>query len=414
MKFRNWSQGFLAITVSAGIGLGLISCGQSSTIDYLYVASASTSVGVINTYLVDSQSGALNEVSGTPTNAGHNPVGLVTSPNGNNLFVINHDDNTLIAYTIGTGARLEQPTTYTLPGNAPVAVAMNPGGTLLFVVVSFAPSFSAADPGPGALLVYQVDTGSGKLTGPVTQTFGSAQSGNYYPLNTTPTGVAVHPNGKTVYVTDQVVGGTAGCPTSISTTAGVVEAFSLSSTGALTPVVGSPFCAGVSPSSIATHPVGDYLYVTDSSQNQLLGYVIESSGALLPLVGGPIPAGVQPSSVVVDPRGLYVYVANHGNNSAGLSSYSIAQGTGVPSSTGSYHTGAFPQCVIVEPALGRFVYTADFEGFGITGYQLNPNTGVLVGTQNSPYGSSGLSTCLTAAAHGNHAIINPQGTAANP
>ncbi|HEY0784339.1 MAG TPA: beta-propeller fold lactonase family protein, partial [Acidobacteriaceae bacterium] len=189
MKFRNWSQGFLAITVSAGIGLGLISCGQSSTIDYLYVASASTSVGVINTYLVDSQSGALNEVSGTPTNAGHNPVGLVTSPNGNNLFVINHDDNTLIAYTIGTGARLEQPTTYTLPGNAPVAVAMNPGGTLLFVVVSFAPSLSAADPGPGALLVYQVDTGSGKLTGPVTQTFGSAQSGNYYPLNTTPTGV---------------------------------------------------------------------------------------------------------------------------------------------------------------------------------------------------------------------------------
>ncbi|HEY0784340.1 MAG TPA: beta-propeller fold lactonase family protein [Acidobacteriaceae bacterium] len=362
--------------------------------DYLYLASAKNDPGVINVYRVDAQTGALLQIPNSPFPAGRNPVGLVTSPNGKTLYVINHDDNTIIVYGIGTDAKLYAQSTYNTPGSEPVALAINAAGTLLFVVDFYAPLFTDLNPGPGALIVYSIDPATGNLgqTGPVTQTLPSAQSASYYPLNAAPTAVNVLANGSTLYVTDQA----AGCAKAPATLGGAVEALSIGSTGVVTPVAGSPLCAGVTPSAVASHPSSSYVYVTDSAQSQLLGFSVGVGGALSPV--GSVGTGEAPSSVVVDSNGRFMFVTNRG--SSNLTGYSIAAGTGIPSLTGSYGTGAFPQCVIVEPHLKRFVYTADFQGLGITGYELDPSTGVLSGTENSPYGGTGLSTCLTATTHG--------------
>ncbi len=115
--------------------------------------------------------------------------------------------------------------------------------------------------------------------------------------------------------------------------------------------------------------------MTDSRQNQLITYTILSTGVLDTTQNPPIKTDTLPMAITIDPRGSYIYVANY--NSADITAYAISS-TGTPSAiagASAYATGAGPSCVIVEPALGRFVYTANFIDNTVTGFQLNPNTG---------------------------------------
>ncbi len=398
MKWKKWGQGILAAGVSAGLVFAMASCAASNTVDYLYLASSKNNPGQINVYRVDSQTGGLQQIPNSPYPAGRNPVGLVILPNGKNLYVINHDDNTIIDYGIGTDAKLYPQHTCTTPGTEPVAVAMNPAGTLLFVVDTYAPPFTDLNPGYGAMVVYPIQPDGSLGTGnnncqSVTQTLSNGQGAGYFPLQTAPTAVNVLASGSTVYVTDRLLANASGC----STGAGALEALTIHSDGTLATTTGSPFCAGTSPSAVTSSPSGSYLYVTDSTLNGVLGYSVGSFGALTAFPGGLIAAGQAPSSLTIDPRGLFMYVTNR--TSGNVQSYSLAADTGIPTSTGSAATGPQPQCVIIEPHLQTFLYTADFNGAGATGYKIDPTTGLLSGTENSPYSGTGLSTCLAATPH---------------
>ncbi len=392
MKFKKWGRGVLATSVSAGLGLGLISCSVSNTVDYLYLLSSKNNPGQINVYRVDSQSGALQQIPNSPYPAGRNPVGLVISPDGLTLYEINHDDNTVESFGIGTDAKLYPEHTYTTPGSEPVAIGINPAGTFLFIVDYYQPLFTDLNPGPGAVVVYPITSG-GVLGDAVAQNLSATQSASYFPLGTAPSAVNVLPNGNTLYITNTLTAPASGCGAGQD---GGLVALSVSSSGVLAPVTGSPFCAGVKPSSIASTPAGGFVYVTDSTQNQIFGYSVNSDGSLASLVAGDIATGEYPDAMAIDGAGKYLYVANRNSNN--IESYSIGS-TGIPVSTGTYATEAYPQCVIVEPNLDHFVYTADFEGVGATGYQIDPATGLLTGTENSPYGGTGLSTCLAATPH---------------
>jgi 6-phosphogluconolactonase len=400
VKFKKWGQSILATAVSTGLGLGLTSCSVSNTVDYLYLLSSKNNPGQINVYRVDSQTGALTQIPNSPYPAGRNPVGLVITPDGTTLYAINHDDNTIESFGIGTDAKLYPEHTYTTPGSEPVAIGINPAGTFLFVVDFYQTIFTDLNPGPGSISVYPISAGgvlgtagADSASAPVSQTLPNGQTTNYYPLDNAPSAINVLPNGNTVYITETLASADTGC----NAGQGGLVALSVSSVGVLAPVTGSPYCAGQTPSAIASHPAGSYLYVTDSAQNDILGYNVQADGSLTAFTSGPIAAGSFPSSIVVEPRGLFLYITNR--NAPNIQSYSIASGTGIPTSTGQYPTGAFPQCVIVDPNLERFVYSADFGGAGITGYQLDPTTGLLTGTFNSPYGGTGQSTCLAATTH---------------
>src|ERR1700748_3541871 len=140
MKFRKTGQGLLAAAVSLGVALGITSCGQSNTIDYLYVTASKNNPGQISVYRVDSESGALTQIPDSPyPSGGRNPVAAVTSPNGNNLFVINHDDNRIVQFAIGTDGKLYPQQTCNTPGAEPVQLAINTAGTFLYVVDFYSP-----------------------------------------------------------------------------------------------------------------------------------------------------------------------------------------------------------------------------------------------------------------------------------
>ncbi len=420
MKWTKIGQALLAAATSLAMGLGVTSCSPSQTIDYLFVTSNSTSAGAtangqISSYHVDSDSGSISQVAGSPVSSqGANPVAEIGSPNGQYLYVANHGSNNIAEFTVGTDGQLSFNHAYTTPGSEPTALAMNAAGTLLFVLDYYGPGFSDTTPGPGVLVVFPINA-DGTLGAAVT-------SGGlpYTTLQCFPTGVAVAPSGSYAYVsnTNAVVVTTAppttatppptpaGCPSQ-----GTVSGFAVSSSGVLTSVPGSPFTAGTTPTGIAVDQTSRFLYTTDSVQNQLIVYNILAGGALKPLTNGPFTTGTFPVNLVIDPRDEYLYVSNF--NASTISSFSISQATGAPSALASnvFPTGdPGPTCILVDPAFGRFVYAALSQFNAVSAAQLDPNTGVLTGVQNSPYSvlpakgsQAGNATCVAAVPHGNHA-----------
>ncbi len=435
MKFRKPGQILLAVAASAFVGLGLTSCGQSNTIDFLYVtANKNTPQGQVAAYWVDQESGAINQIPDSPyPSGGENPVAEVASPlistsqsSGKAvamLYVVNHDDNAIVQFAIGTDAKLYPQKTCNTPGSDPEAVAMNPAGTELFVLDTYAPApagsapYSQTNPGPGALVAFSLDKTTHGFTS-CTPIANGNQS--YWPLGDYPGGVAVSANGSYVYavntgsIVTTTTPPTAGVPlTSPTTGQGSISGFTINSDGTLSGLASSPFSAGTAPTAIAIDPTSRFLYVTDSAQNQVIEYTIQSTGQLDPINQGLASTGNFPNGITVDPRGQFVYVTNYTDGT--ISTYNVNPATGILTSnaTPTIKAGPGALCPIVEPALARFVFTADFLLNKVSSAELNTVSGSLTTDQNSPYNSPAQPTCAAAIAHGNHStqnvIVTPAG-----
>ena len=398
MKFSKLSQLFLVSSIGLLVATLLTAC-QLVTIDYVFVASSagsgSASNGQIETYAADSQSGALRLAGTAVSSGGINPVALAVSPDYQNLYVANQADSSVVHFSVAYDGTLKQKDKVTLT-TAPASLAVNAAGTYLYVV---------SGTGTGTLTEYALTSGA---IGAVTSEQPLSVPG-YSSDVLVPTGVTALANNNAVYVSayDQSAYNPGGTTTS-NANPGWVFGFTVGSGGALTPALGSPYKAGVKPSALASDPTNRFVYVTDFASNQLIGFGIHSGNMLTFLINGPFKTGSQPSSVAIDPRGRYMYVSNALDSS--VSAYVIDLSNGTPSSavntTGSStnSTDTQPENIAIDPALGRFVYTANYLGNSVSGFQLDPNTGTLKPTQSTPYPSGFQPTALAIVPHGNHSL----------
>ena len=205
-----------------------------------------------------------------------------------------------------------------------------------------------------------------------------------------PTNVTVLANGSAVYATAYDLSSyNPGGVTTSTASPGWVFGFTTGSGGALTPTSGSPYSAGVKPSAVTADPTNRFVYVTDFASNQMIGYGIYSGNTLSFLLNGPYKTGGQPTSIAIDPRGKFIYVSNSLDST--VTAYVIDLPTGTPSTavntTGSQtnNTDTQPVSVAVDPALGRYVYTANYLGNSVSGFRLDPTAGTLKQTQATPY-----------------------------
>jgi 6-phosphogluconolactonase len=160
-------------------------------------------------------------------------------------------------------------------------------------------------------------------------------------------------------------------------------------TGALTPVPGSPFPAGAQPEQVVVDPSGQFLYVSNISGGSISGFTISSStGALAAIPGSPFPAGGDPDGLVVHPSGKFLYCANTYENS--VAAFTIDQTTGaltvLTSSPFPVGGGDFsaPYSVAQDPA-GKFLYTLGSGDGNIYEFTVDSNTGALTPVASSPF-----------------------------
>jgi DNA-binding beta-propeller fold protein YncE len=354
--------------------------------------------GQIDTYASDSQSGALRKGAATVSSGGVDPVAMAVSSDYTNLYVANAGNNTVVHFEIAPNGVLTAKDTVTL-SDPPVSLAVSTAGTYLYVVS-----------GTTSATLTEYALSSGAIGSATTQI--ALQIPGFTTDAVVPTGVTVLANnsvvqGNAVYATvyDQSAYNPGGTTTSTAHP-GWVFGFTIGSGGALAPASGSPYQAGVKPSALVSDPTDRFVYVTDFASNQLIGYGIQSGSALHFLINGPFRTGNEPQAVTIDPRGKYMYVANALDSS--VSAYLIDLTTGTPSAavnpTGSAinSTDTEPLALAVDPALGRFVYTANYLGNSVSGFRLDPNAGNLTPTQATPYPSDQKPTAIAIVPHGNH------------
>ncbi len=407
MKSSKLSHLFLVSALGLVVASLLSGC-LITTIDWLFAAdstgSSPGSSGQIEVYAVDSESGALRPAH-QPLfpSGGTNPVALAATSDYANLYVANQGNNTIVHFSIAYMGGLTQKDKITT-SSPPVAMVINGTNTDLFVVS-----------GTNSATLTEYAIGAGGAIGSVVATETLALPGHTSDI-LVPTAVSVPPNASlannnAVYVAvyDQSAYNPGGTVTS-NANPGWIFGYTVGSGGTLAPVAGSPWLAGVKPVSIAIDPTNRLMYATDYASNQLIGYLVQGGGRLSFMVNGPFPTGSEPTSVVVDPRGLYIYVSNSLQNT--ISAYDINLPTGTPSAvintitTGNNTTDSDPVDIIIDAALGRFVYTANHLGNDVSGFLINPNNGsIQYATENTPYSLSGANpTAIVTIPHGKHAI----------
>lgn len=410
MKFNKPTQLLATSAVSLLAATFLSSCSQFSqslTVDFVYVSTAkaagANNYGEIDVFEINSESGRMRQIPSSPfPSGGRNPVAEATSPDQADLYVANRDDNSIVQFVIGNDGKVYPQNTVNTPGIFPLALAT--AGNFLFVADLYQPlpTCNPAAPCSGSVAVFPILTASqaGQLSpAQPADTLGppvaNASIGtNYWPL-TLPGTLA-----SDVFVPTAVnisVGGyfyVAGYDSTTSPKVGYIFGFTVGSDGTLTAIPGFPIQTGSQPSAITSDTTGTYLYMTDASQNVAYGFQI-GGGVLTPLSGSPYGTGAAPSSIVVDATSKYAVVAN--GQDSNVTVYSI--GSGALSRLSTYTTGTQPVAIGIDPNLNQYVYTANFLGNNVSGFQLNLTDGSLLNSQFSPSAANVNPTAVAAITH---------------
>lgn len=338
---------------------------------FAYVANSY--VSTVSAYAIDSSTGALREITGSPFTAGPGPT-VTVDPSGRFAYVTSYNDNKVSAYTINgsTGALREIAGSPFATGSSPISVTVDPLGRFAYVANECR---SASRCRFGNVSAYTINSSTGALR---------AVAGSPFPAGSAPLSVTVDSSGRFAYVVNY-------CNSSCA--AGTVSAYTINgSTGALTAVAGSPFATGNGPRSLSVDPSGQFAYVTNSEADSVTAYAISrSTGALTAVAGSPFAAGSFPDSVTVDPSGKFAYVANYGDNT--ISAYTINRSTGALTTVTSspFAAGITPSWVTVDPS-GHFAYVADVCDSSpnclagtVSAYTINRSTGALSAVAGSPF-----------------------------
>jgi 6-phosphogluconolactonase len=423
MKFNKPAQ-LLAVAAGSLLASTLISACATLTADFVYVSTAkaagANNYGEINVFEINSESGRMRQIPTSPfPSGGRNPVAETVSADQTDLYVVNRDDNSIVQFFIGSDGKLYPQNTVNTPGIFPLAATVS--GNLLFALDLYQPlpTCNPASPCSGSVAIFPILTATqaASLTpsqpantlltgtpinscdGPLYQALtlpGSAAGDIFQP---TGEAVATTSSGSTLFVTGYdtaknlgyVFGfavGTTSCPNNPALYQTIPT---------LTPLPTLPLQVGTNPSAVTSDPTGTYLYITDGAESEVYGYQI-NGGNLVPLSGSPYATGSVPSAIVVDATTKYALVTSAQDSN--LIVYSINGGS--LTQLGTYTTGTQPVAVGIDPALNQYVFTANFLGNNVSGFQLNATDGSLLNSQFSPYGANTNPTAVAAITHGNN------------
>lgn len=336
-----------------------VTCGFAGR--FAYVANNGlNNIESVSAYSINSTTGLLTAVAGSPFDAGHTPISVAVRPDGKFLYVVNPvgmpQDGALSVFSINntTGVLTELANSPFTTSTPLFQIAIESTGKFAFIPNFTAPSVSA----------FSLDATTGVPTPVNGSPFGCVGG---------PVAIAVDPNSKFVYAGTQ-----GGGPNNN----GAICAYTMdSTTGALSQVLGSPFPGGTGVvRSLAVDPTGTFLFAAVSDGVSV--FRIGASGALTVVGGSPFAAGANPENVAVDPAGKFVYV---GNNSLG--SHSLIFGFAIDAATGSltqiggspFPSGDTPVFIAIDPS-GDFAYVANIDSNAITVYAVNTTTGALTST----------------------------------
>jgi 6-phosphogluconolactonase (cycloisomerase 2 family) len=274
-------------------------------------------------FRIDPSNGSLEEIPQSPFDVGaklgaKSPYSVSIHPSGRFVYVAARWGG-VVAFTMDTQSGVLA----LVPGSPFAAqkrtrsVKVHPSGRFVYATNAYSNSISA----------YRVNEKTGELSPVSGSPFSTGEPGNIPPdllriydappeAGGVPYRVDIHPSGRFIYVTNR---------TGPSLSVLAVDADS----GALSPLKSSPFETGGLPYDVAVHPSGRFVYLTSWSDKAVWGYAVdESNGNLTPLSKSPFATnGNGPISISFNAAGNRAYVSNVGSNS--ITQFSVNTNNGL-------------------------------------------------------------------------------------
>jgi 6-phosphogluconolactonase len=268
------TSGIVTATPSPATGPALPGGIIATSTNFIYVSDAGGTDDAVYGYSVNTSTGALSPISGSPFTNGLTapPQGLASDPAGKFLYVTQANNNQIAAFTLGSDGALTpvSGSPYDTGDTYPIAAVVNSAGSFLYV--------SNNQSMTGTISIFSIDASSGALTA-VGSPFPTSQP--------EPANLAVDPKGNFLYV-----------PASGTN---LVLGYSYGSSGTLTGVPGSPFTVGAQPTAVLVDPSGKFLFSADLAGNDISAFTVNSSnGTLTPISGSPFSAPFGPISLAIN------------------------------------------------------------------------------------------------------------------
>ncbi|HUO15452.1 MAG TPA: beta-propeller fold lactonase family protein [Verrucomicrobiae bacterium] len=293
-------------------------------------------------------------------------------PAASEIAVFREDPNSGLLTELSTGPVSAGPGVH--------ALAVAPSGKFLY----------AANAGEGDISTYSVT--EGYLT--------EIGSRTLLAQNAEPTLLVMDSTGSYLYAADAV--------------ASAIYSFSIdASSGALSPVTGSPFPVGVSPLAMQIPSSGNVLYVT--GQSGTFGYVQAfslSSGKLVqpPLPNSPYLTGTNPVGLTISSNGSYLYTANAAPDNS-ISQFTINPDGSLntnPTIIGS-GTLSSPSALLITK-VGNFLFAADDVSSGsLVAFSVNSSGGLTL-VASGQYGTAAYPDVVATDPKGDFVFVGNQST----
>ncbi len=334
-----FQKAVMFVLAFAGI-VASLSCGATAS---HYVYATIPVANQLAAFREDPNSGVLTELVGSPYSVGDGAHSIVIHPSGQFLYVANpgegaNGENDISLFSINSQGGLTEIFPRTPLGSSasvPQVLVMDPAGAYLYVL----------NAGSYNISVFSINTGSSGTLGSLTQVPNSP-----FPIGVPPLNMVITPTGNFLYVS--TVGSTiSGELVGYSVNKGQLSRASLTASD------------GLNPFGLAVNSSGSYLYAANTSSNSISIFSISSSGGLTEVAGSPINNNYSsPVSMAFDASGDYLYVANEG--SSNVTAYAISSSTGLPVAlTTSTTNNAFganndPSFLAVDPN-GNYMFLAN-------------------------------------------------------
>jgi 6-phosphogluconolactonase len=250
--------------------------------------------GEVTGFSIDYKTGRLSSINRVPSRGGQ-PCHICIDRSGRMAIVANWETGSTAAFPIGRHGELGVSSAFSQDEGTRAGTSA-PGAPQIHchsVVVTPDNRFLlTTDTGLNKVYVYRLDPSKASFT-PHDPPFLGLQK----PTN--PRHLALHPNGKWAYVSNEISPG--GCTMlRFDSARGTLEE------GPVAASVPAGFQGRVSPAECVVHPSGRFVYESNRGHNSIAIFRVDAGDGTLTLIDAFLPGGETPRSFAIDPTGTFL------------------------------------------------------------------------------------------------------------
>lgn len=298
---------------------------------HLYTCNSSSS-GEVSAYEIEPRTGQLTGINSSPSGGGE-PSYLSFDQSARYALVANYDGGNLAVFALKPDGGLGERTAFMQHTGSSVDPRRQTRAYAHSIIAAPDNRFVlGADLGVDKIYVYRFSSQDGSLKA-------NDPAAARVAMGSGPRHLKFHPNGRWVYVLNEISSTIAGFNWNAET--GALAEFQTAST------LPADYTGANTAAEIVVHPNGKFLYASNRGHHSLAVFAIDQQSGWLKLVEHVASGGKVPRYFTFDPTGKWILCCNHGSDNAVV--FRVDENTGRLIQTGQPVPVSYPFCARFLP-----------------------------------------------------------------